>query len=96
MELLLPNPIISDKTKKKFPQLYRISAVIKLSVINKALAHASQERHNCKHRTDTKRRMDTSEAELGIISSEADSDMATSTVDPGLVSSEANSGVTLY
>ena len=64
MELLLPNPIISDKTKKKFPQLYRISAVIKLSVINKALAHASQERHNCKHRTDTKRRMDTSEAEL--------------------------------
>ena len=40
--------------------------------------------------------MDTSEAELGIISSEAYSDMATSTVDPGLVSSEANSGVTLY
>ena len=37
--------------------------------------------------------MDTSEAELGVISSEADSDVVTLAVDPGVVSSEADSRV---
>ena len=60
---------------QQFSKLKLLLLSIEPSIINKGFTH---ERHTCTQCSDTKRSMDTSEAELGIISSETDPDVVTS------------------